>query len=210
MTTVVRATETIPILGPGSAGVRMSPQEFDAIEDYDDRYRYELVRGVLVVNPIPSEAEGGPNELLGHYLLKYSESDPSGAALDATLPERYVQIADSRRRADRLIWTGLGRLPDPLVDAPTIAVEFVSKGKANWRRDYVEKKDEYLAVGVIEYWVIDRFQRRMTVFRPGPSGAEELIVAEEERYSTPLLPGFELPLAALLASADKWSKIADR
>jgi hypothetical protein len=59
-------------IGPASAGLLMTPDEFDAITDYDDRYRYELIRGVLVVNPIPSEAEGDPNrqshEELGHDL----------------------------------------------------------------------------------------------------------------------------------------------
>src|SRR5690349_15435896 len=111
-------------IGPASAGLLMTPEEFDAITDYDDRYRYELIRGVVVVNPIPSEAEGDPNEELGHLLRSYKETHPQGAALDKTLFERYLRTHDSRRRADRVIWTGLGRRPDPQVDVPTIAVEF--------------------------------------------------------------------------------------
>jgi Uma2 family endonuclease len=35
----------------------MTPEEFDAVTDYDERFAYELVNGVLVVTPIPSEAE---------------------------------------------------------------------------------------------------------------------------------------------------------
>ena len=38
-------------VGLDSAGVLMTPGEFDAIEDYDEEFQYELVHGVLVVTP---------------------------------------------------------------------------------------------------------------------------------------------------------------
>jgi Uma2 family endonuclease len=65
-------------------------------------------------------------------------------------------------KADRIIWTRLGRQPDPRVDKPTLAVEFVSRRMRDRRRDYDENRLEYLAAGVIEYSIIDRFQRTMT------------------------------------------------
>jgi Uma2 family endonuclease len=175
----------------------LTPEEFDLVTDYDDLHRYELIKGVVVVNPIPSEAQGGPNEFLGHLLLAYQESHPQGTSIDDTLPERYVRTHDSRRLADRVIWAGLGRRPDPDADVPAIVVEIVSRR----RRDYEEKRREYLALGVVEYWVIDRFQRRMTVFR---QDAEPLVVREGETHRTNLLPGFELPLARVLERADRW------
>src|SRR5439155_12659600 len=58
-------------LGPETAGLLMTPEEFDAIEEYDEDYRYELVNGVLVVTPVPLAEETGPNELLGYLLLGY-------------------------------------------------------------------------------------------------------------------------------------------
>jgi Uma2 family endonuclease len=105
-----------------------------------------------------------------------------------------------------VIWAGLGRLPRPKVDVPTIAVEFVSAGKRNWLRDYEEKRDEYMALGVREYWVIDRFRRTLTVFRKARRKWQKLVIREGETYQTPLLPGFELPLAELLAVADQWKE----
>lgn len=200
-------TETGIRLGFGSAGIRLTPDEFDAIEDYDEEYRFELIHGVLVVNPVPSEAEVGPNEVLGHWLLRYQEEHAQGKKLNGTLPERYVRTMDSRRRADRVIWAGLEHRLVPKDDVPTIVVEFVSPGKRSWRRDYVEKRKEYAEVGVREYWIIDRFQRTLTVFLSGPAGATELIVQEQEAYRTELLPGFELPLAKLLAVADQWTEV---
>src|SRR5579859_1405048 len=100
-------TKTRLRLGPDLNGTLMSPAEFDAVEDYDENWRYELVHGVLVVNPIPLEAQVGPNEYLGVLLYLYQQ-EPEGVALDATLPERYIRTLDSRRLADRVIWAGLG------------------------------------------------------------------------------------------------------
>ena len=48
-----------------------------------------------------------------------------------------------------------GRQPDEETDIPTIAIEYVSQGKRDWLRDYEEKRREYLALGVAEYWVVD-------------------------------------------------------
>lgn len=202
--TIPNAVEAL-ILSPDMAGTLMTPEEFDCAEvDSDDASRYELIHGYLIVTPIPSEAEADPNETLGYLLRKYQETHPHGQSLDKTLPERHVYSGENRRRPDRVIWAGLGRHPDPRNDPPTIVVEFVSRGRRNRQRDYVEKRQEYEALGVKEYWVIDRFQRTLTVFTRQPATAAERVVAENEVYTTPLLPGFELPLARLFAAADEW------
>lgn len=57
-------------------GIVMTQEEFDAIEDWDDRYRYELVHGVVVVSPIPLEGEADPNEELGRWLRNYRDEHP--------------------------------------------------------------------------------------------------------------------------------------
>ena len=195
-------------IGPGSAGILMSPDEFDAIEEYDEDYRYELIHGVLVVTPIPLEEEAHPNETLGGLLFVYKEQHPLGSALDLTLAERYVYLRDSRRRPDRVIWSGLGHFPDSKVEVPTIAVEFVSAGRRNRNRDYVVKRAEYLDLGIAEYWIVDRFGRTMTVHRNLPDGPVQIVVREGEVYRTPLLPGFELPLSRLLQASDECNKPA--
>ncbi len=160
-----------------SAGIMMSPEEFDAIEEYDELYQYELIRGVLVVTPIPLDSEAYPNETLGGLLFVYKRQHPLGSALDLTLQERYVYHRDSRRRPDRLIWAGLGRRPPTRNEPPTIAVEFVSAGRRNWKRDYVTKRAEYRELGIKEYWIVDRFARTLTVHHNSPEGAIELVVS---------------------------------
>jgi Uma2 family endonuclease len=193
-----------------SAGMMLTPVEFDSIEEYDESYRYELVHGVLVVNPIPSESHAGQNEKLGYLLNHYKLTHPEGCSLDETLPERYVHTQKSRRLADRVVWTGLGRQPDPTVDLPAIAVEFVSSGKRNRQRDYEIKRDEYLDIGILEYWIIDRFERTMTIYKRSEEKLSTVpavfVVQENETYTTDLLPCFELELNKILVEADKWEE----
>jgi Uma2 family endonuclease len=199
----VQADEVL-VLSPDMAGTLMTPEEFDASEvDPDDGSRYELIQGMLIVTPIPFEADADPKEELGHLLRNYQESHPKGRVLDKTLAERHVFSGRNRRRPDRVIWAGLGRLPKPRLDPPTIVVEFVSAGRRNRDRDYIEKRREYKALGMQEYWVIDRFRRTMTVYGAKVSAAGK-IISEKGAYSTPLLPGFKLPLARLFAMADAW------
>src|SRR6266852_315654 len=147
------------VLGPELNGTLMTPDEFDDVEDYDENYAYELIHGVLIVNPIPLAMETGPNEELGYLLRSYQDLHPQGSALDLTLPEQYVRTGDSRRRADRVIWAGLGRIPDWRQEPPTIVAEFVSASRRDRQRDCTEKRREYMDVGIVEYWIINRFRR---------------------------------------------------
>jgi Uma2 family endonuclease len=190
-------------IGREDNGRLMTPEEFDAIEHYDDFYRYELINGVLIVSPMAGPGERDPNEELGHWLREYQEDHPG--IIDKTLFEEYIRTGDNRRRADRVIWTGLGRLPNVKVDVPSIVVEFVSKDKRGRQRDYVAKREEYLNVGVQEYWIIDRFLRKMTVCRRENERIDENIIGENESYSTSLLPSFHLTLKDLLGLADIWT-----
>jgi Uma2 family endonuclease len=198
--------EPAVFLGPDHNGTLMMPEEFDDIEDFDEEFRYELIHGVVIVTPIPLAEESDPNDELGHLLRLYREGHPHGAEIDATMPQQYVRTSTGRRLADRVIWIGLGRMPNRKVDIPTIAIEFVSARSRDRKRDYEEKREEYEEAGIREYWIIDRFRRIMTVVSNKPTGSEDRIVTESEIFTTPMLPGFELPLARLLALADAWGR----
>ncbi|MBM3996114.1 MAG: hypothetical protein FJ303_18485 [Planctomycetes bacterium] len=192
--------------GIHSNGILMSPEEFDKAdyEDFDPGFDYELINGVLVVSPIPMRQETDPNEELGHMLRSYRESHPFGMALDKTLPEQYLRCGRNRRKADRVVWAGLGRLPRK-GETPTIAVEFVSSRKRDREFDYDTKREEYRKAKVHEYWGIDRFERIMTVHIIH-NGFRKKVVTAKQSYRTKLLPGFELPIARLFALADQWDE----
>ncbi|MGA7498657.1 MAG: Uma2 family endonuclease [Isosphaeraceae bacterium] len=191
-------------LGPRSAGVLLTTEEFDRAR-FVEGWRYELINEVLVVSPIPSLNKRDPNEELGRWLRNYQESHPQGSALDLTIGEQTIETKKNRRRADRVIWAGLGRLPDPN-ETPTIIIELVSKGKINQERDYVAKRAEYREIGVKEYWIIDRFSKTMTVCIFAADRDQELVIAADQTYATTLLPGYELPLRRLLELAERWGK----
>ena len=192
-------------LGPNSAGVLLTPAEFDR-GHYTEGFRYELINGVLIVSPSPLKQERDPNEEFGYLLRKYQEEHPQGSSLDLTLNEETIHSTPNRRRADRVIWAGLGRLPNA-EDPPTIIIEFVSKGKKAHVRDHEIKRAEYATIGTREYVIFDRFARTVTVvdFAAAPGGAVR-ILGEKDVYTTPILPGFEAPITKLFALADRWDR----
>ena len=195
------------VLGLESNGMLMTPEEFDAVTEYDENYQYELIRGVLVVTEVTAPEERGPNELLAHHLLNYQENHPQGIAMKLTLPQDYVRVTDGRRIADRLIWTGADRPEiNPRRDTPNVAVEFVSAGKRDRHRDYEEKRVEYGDAGLDEYWIIDRFERTLTVVQYRGKKPVVRVYKEHEKYESPLLPGFAVPLQKLLQAGDRLAR----
>lgn len=187
-------------LGPESNGMHMTIEEFQSVADWDESHRYELIRGVVIVTPAPSLGERNPNDELGYFLRTYR--DAPGSTLDGTVPEHDIATSNGVRRADRVVWAGLGRVP-VAEDLPTIVIEFVSRSSRDRQRDYVEKRSEYAELGVAEYWVIDRFDRSLTVCF---AGGGDRVVRAGESYETELLPGFTLPLDELLAAADRYGE----
>lgn len=198
------SAEPVLHLDPACNGMLMTPDEFDAVDpdDVEEGWRYELINGVLIVSAPPLRKERDPNEELGYMLRYYKEHHPQGSSLDATVPEEEVRTGSNRRRVDRAVWAGLGRLPGKH-EVPTVIGEFVSRGKANRKRDYETKRAEYKKAGVKQYWIFDHFQRTMTVIIFGKRD-EVRVLKENDVYRTSLLPGFELPLARLFALADRW------
>lgn len=192
-------------LGRASNGLLMTPSEFLAIEECDERFRYELVRGVVVVGPNSTDAEADLSDELGYRLLSYQENHSHGAALDGTMYERHIRTEMSVRRIGRAIYTGLNRRPNSRRDTPSIIVDFVPHSRQALLRDYIVRRDEFFEVGVKEYWVLSYSQCTMTVFFPPPAEPAYRQITNYDTYTTPLLPGFELPFGTLMRLVDHLS-----
>ena len=113
------------------SGCSMTPEEFDDLpgSSFDERYRYELIRGVLVVTPPPGQrGESTRTSDLGYLLWSAIRRHHPQGSVDRQGPasSRRSTRRPNRRRCDRAIWTGLGRVPDLEKDVPSIVVEFVS------------------------------------------------------------------------------------
>ena len=79
---------------------------------------------------------------------------------------------------------------------PHIVVEIVSEGGEE--RDYVVKREEYLRIGVREYWIIDPGTRELRILSREGDVWAEAVFKEGAVYRTPLLPGLEVRLEELL------------
>lgn len=194
-------------LGPAANGTLMTPEEFDAA-DFDPPFRYELLQGVLVVSPPPLLNERDPNDELAYWLRAYQRDHPEGHHLDLTAAQHELRIGPQRRTADRVIWCGLGRLPRP-DEPPQIVLEMVSAGRRNREQDYEEKLREYPTIGVREYLVFDRFQTKLTVYLFQVGKARKKVLGRKDVYTTPLLPGLELPLGPLFDLANRWGDLPE-
>jgi Uma2 family endonuclease len=58
--------------------------------------------------------------------------------------------------------------------------------------------------GFSEYWLIDRFSRRMTIYSWHGRRWLRRIHGAGESYRTPILPGFVVPLPLLFARMDEF------
>lgn len=81
--------------------------------------------------------------------------------------------------------------------APTIAVEVISEG--NTKREMEEKLNEYFRFGTVEVWYV--YPETKTLLRYTASDTSE-ILTEGDTIVTPVLPGFDCPLAPLFVHPD--------
>ena len=85
--------------------------------------------------------------------------------------------------------------------APEIAVEIVSTGAKNRRRDYEEKRYEYRIRGIKEYWIIDPEYQKVTVLLWDEEGDfyEQEEYRREQAVPCKIFPNLKLTAAEILA-----------
>ena len=57
---------------------------------------------------------------------------------------------------------------------------------------------EYERIGVREYVIVDRFDHRLLILRLEAGRYTETELGPDDSYTTPLLPGLEIPLADII------------
>lgn len=171
----------------------------DFVHFPDDGRRHELIDGEHYVTPSPNTRHQRIVRRLTGALLAHLERHSTGelffAPYDVVFTPYDVVEPDllyvSNERASHFI-TEKHALGADLV------VEIGSAGTR--RRDQTVKLQLYERAGVLEYWFIDPDEDIIRVYRRSGErfGApRQVIEGESQTLTTPLLPGFELPLAAL-------------
>lgn len=81
---------------------------------------------------------------------------------------------------------------------PELAIEVLSPGSANERRDREAKLGLYSRRGVDEYWIVDWRQHTVDVFRRVEHELALVVTLQDgDRITSPLLTGFEMTVADL-------------
>jgi Uma2 family endonuclease len=195
---------TVMKIGPADRGRPMTLDEFLA-GDYEEGYRYELIDGGLYVSPEPNLPEDWVKEWVLYKLKQFAQDNPKvlkhatgGARVFVpghpriTCPEPDIAAYRRfplRKRIRDLRWQDV---------SPILVVEVLSADDP--KKDLIRNVALYREVPSIkEYWILDGRKDadypRMTVYRRrGQAWQKPIEAGPGERYTTPLLPGFELVL----------------
>ena len=187
------------ITPPVDAGLRWTIHDLEAYP-VEEGKRYEIVEGELFVTTQPHWAHQDVCLTLAVELRLWIKQGGHGAVQLAP----GVIFDDENAVAPDLVWVSAQRLPlilnedGKLHGAPELAVEVLSPGSVNTRRDREVKLRLYSLRGVREYWIIDWPAKSLQVYRREAAAlklAATLLVDDE--LSSPLLPGFSLSVARL-------------
>jgi Uma2 family endonuclease len=117
-----------------------------------------------------------------------------------------VIFSDADNVIPDVIWISNKRVSELLdeaghfLGAPELVVEVLSPGKENEKRDREDKLKLYSDKGVEEYWICDRFQETIEIYRR-QNGELKLTatLSNKDMLTSPLLPGFSYPVAQIFA-----------
>lgn len=165
-------------------------------EDYvalpDDGNRYEVIDGELLLVPAPNEFHQRVSMnltlILGPFVRTMKLGDLYYAPFDVVLSDTNIVQPDilfiSAARCGVITERNVQGSPD-------LVVEILSASQPG--RDEITKRRLYTEFDVAEYWIVDPGRRTVRVFKAG----ELVTELTEGMLTTPLLPGLEIPLAAI-------------
>jgi Uma2 family endonuclease len=166
----------------------------------DNGKRYEIVDGELYVSKQPRWEHQLVSAELGTLLNVWSEQ--TGRGVTNIAPG--IIFDDYNDVVPDLVWISQERLATALQgdgmlhSAPELAIEILSPGPANERRDREVKLKLYSRRGVLEYWVVDWQERSIEIYqRERASLALNRKLYVDDVLESPLLPGFSCLLSQI-------------
>jgi Uma2 family endonuclease len=188
------------IAGAHMAMLRWTSKDLESLPD--DGKRYEIIDGELYVSKQPDWDHQLVCSRVWELLQVWSRQTKGGVANAAP----GVIFADDDDVAPDIIWISRERLatalqPDgKLHSAPELAVEVLSPGVTNLRRDREAKLKLYSRRGVLEYWIVNWQERYIEIYR-----REEAVLKihstlyESDILQSPHLPGFSCQVSQIFA-----------
>lgn len=168
----------------------------------DTNHLIEFKNGCLEFLPMPDLSHQCITRFLFRLLDAFVQAHQLGETFFAPLRTRTIQHFI---REPDVVFARPGRIrkkSGPLLKADLV-MEVVSEGAENRKRDLVEKRREYAAAGIREYWIIDPEQRSITVLSlhngkyrvHGKFGPGDVATSA-------LLAGFEIDVTGCFAAGD--------
>jgi Uma2 family endonuclease len=159
----------------------------------DDGKRYEIIDGELYVSKQPHKHHQLVCARVWELLQIWSRQTKAGEAVIAP----GLIFADDNDVAPDVTWMSRERLATTSQEdgkyhaAPDLAVEVLSPGITNERRDREFKLWLYSRRGVLEYWIINWIEQRLEIYRRDKG---QLVLHstlyKADRVQSPYLPGF--------------------
>ncbi|MEL6488436.1 MAG: Uma2 family endonuclease [Cyanobacteria bacterium J06634_6] len=159
---------------------------------HDDK-RYEIIDGELLVTRAPHLGHQDVCGEIFYYLKVWSKKSDSGKV--AITPGVIFTEADNV--IPDIVWIEKSRVDSivdesgHLIEAPDLAIEIISPGVENQRRDRNLKLKLYSAQGVKEYWIADWQQKKIEIYRRTSAQLTlQATLYEGDTITSPLLPDF--------------------
>jgi Uma2 family endonuclease len=198
-------SKTITVIRPADHGRKMSLAEFEHAEAEEGNL-YELSRGVITVVDVLRPRHEVLIMAIRRQLHAYDLAHPERIHLIASGAgcKLLIQELESERHPDLAIY----KTPPPEGETdddvwslwiPEIVIEVVSASSRH--RDYHEKPEEYLRLGVVEYWIVDPDEQVMKILRRSRGIWSERVVRPSDSYRTRLLPGLNFSIGAVFQAA---------
>ena len=189
-------------IGPNDDGRQMTLKEFDNAIGAEG-HLYELNKGVVEVTNIPNLPHFFQMMAIRDMLSAYKIANPGiiraiGRSHDTKV---LIESEQSERHPDISVYISPAPQSGDVwsVWVPTIAFEVVSERSS--KRDYEEKRVEYLEFGIQEYCIVDAFKKQMTVLTRFRGAWKDRVLKPSQAYTTRHLPGFKLDLKPVLVDA---------
>ncbi len=121
----------------------------------------EFNNGVLEFLPMPTVV----HQLCAQFLFLALNGFVTEKSLGTVLFAAYrVRVADGKyREPDVLYVPHGGKLNKTYTEDAQLVIEIVSEGSENRERDFIEKRSDYAAAGIPEYWIVDPETQTVTV-----------------------------------------------
>ena len=188
-------------IGPADNGRRMTLVDFEHAEGREG-YRYELSRGVVTVVDVPNFRHAAQVDAISQQLGAYRANHPRRiyALLAGSDCKILIPDLDSERHPDLSVYRTPPKRPNDWATwVPDIVIEVASASSR--QRDYDQKPEEYQRFGVREYWLFDEERDHLLAHRQSGGRWVVKTVRPPTKYTTRLLPEFELDLQAVFEAA---------